>query len=41
MSRPPVMHSSRLLAPFSVTSSSSGLTIASSAAAIARCSPAA
>ena len=41
MSRPPVMHRSRLRAPFSVTSSSSGLTIASSAAAMARCSPAA
>ena len=39
MSRPPVMQSSRLLAPFSDTSSSSGLTIASSAAAMARCSP--
>ena len=38
-SRPPVMDSSRLLAPFSVTSSSSGLTMASSAATIARCSP--
>ena len=38
-SRPPVIDSSRLLAPFSVMSSSSGLTIASSAATIARCSP--